>query len=47
MIVSFSYDFDSVDDSTISPAFLTCHALFAFDSRTAPFDSAFDARYKK
>lgn len=33
MIVSFSYDFDSVDDSTISPAFLACHALFAFDSR--------------
>ena len=40
MIVSFSYDFDSVDDSTISPAFLTCHALFAFDSRAQRLSTA-------
>lgn len=40
MIISFSYDFDSVDDSTISPAFLTCHALFAFDSRAQCLSAA-------
>lgn len=40
MIVSFSYDFDSVDDSTISPAFLTCHTLFAFDSRAQCLSAA-------
>lgn len=40
MIVSFCYDFDSIDDSTISPAFLACHALFAFDSRAQCLSTA-------